>query len=246
MRYDRYTLDERASDQTPTVHVWAPDQAPRGGLVIAHGMGEHALRYERLASAACAAGFVVHAPDHRGHGVTASESDRLGDFGREGWRGVVDDLGAIVDRVRSSIGTGGLVLLGHSMGSMAVQHFLTESSDRIDAAALSGTTAVDQRAAAVENPDPDADLFATMNAAFAPNRTAFDWLSRDPEEVDRYVEDPLCGFMVEGASVASMGEAGQVFSRADAIARVRPDLPIYLFEATDAPSTMKPHSGSST
>ena len=74
-----------------------------------------------------------------------------------------------------------------------------------------------------------------MNQAFAPTRTDFDWLSRDPDEVDRYVADSLCGFMVEGASVASMGAAGQVFSQPEAIARVRSDLPIYVFSGDRDP-----------
>lgn len=235
MAYDRYTLDARASDQTPTVHRWTPEVAPRGALVVAHGMGEHALRYGRFAEAAGRLGFVVHAPDHRGHGVTAGGPERLGDFGDEGWRGVIDDLGAVVDRARADASRGGVVLLGHSMGSMAVQHYLTESSERVDAAALSGTSAVDQMATLLENADPDADLFATFNAAFAPNRTESDWLSRDEAEVDLYVADPLCGFGAEEASMGGMMEAGFAFSSPEAIGRVRKDLPLYVFSGDRDP-----------
>jgi alpha-beta hydrolase superfamily lysophospholipase len=227
MAYTRFTLVDREADQRPTVHLWTPDSPPRGLLVVAHGMGEHALRYARLADAANAAGFAVYAGDHRGHGATVREPGQLGDFGREGWRGLVDDLGAIVERARSDHPACAVVLLGHSMGSMAVQHFITESSDRIAAAALSGTTAVDHMAGMVS--DPDEDLFSSLNAAFAPARTESDWLSRDEVEVDRYVADPLCGFTADEASLASLIEAGLVYSGAEAIAAIRKDLPIYVF-----------------
>ncbi len=235
MKYDNYLLEDRASDQTPVVHTWAPDAEPRGALVIAHGMGEHALRYARFAEGACAAGFVVHAPDHRGHGATAGDPSRLGDFGDAGWRGLVDDLGAIVERARAGCARGGVVLLGHSMGSMAVQHFLTESSDRIDGAALSGTSAVDQMGTLLADAAPDTDLFAVFNAAFAPNRTDSDWLSRDEAEVDRYVADPLCGFGVTETSMAGMMEAGFGYSSPESIAGVRKDLPIYVFSGDRDP-----------
>lgn len=239
MEYSQLTLDERASDQVPVVHVWRPDAAPRGALVVAHGMGEHALRYARLAEAAAARGFASFAPDHRGHGATAGGPERLGDFGEEGWRGLIDDLAAVVERARQSVPEGRVVLLGHSMGSMAVQHYLTESSDRIDAAALSGTTAVDRMAEGLTESGGTSDggggTFAAMNAAFAPNRTPFDWLSRDDDEVDRYVADPLCGFDVAEASLGGLMEAGIAWSAESATARVRSDLPIYVFSGDRDP-----------
>ncbi len=227
MKKQTFDLRERASDQTPVVHAWTPEAAPQGVIVLAHGMGEHALRYARFAGAACEAGYAVYAPDHRGHGQTARDASKLGDFGREGWRGLVDDLAALVERVRGLHTGCPIVLLGHSMGSMAVQHYLTESSDRIDAAALSGTAAVDRMGAA--SSDPDADLFDSFNRAFEPTRTAFDWLSREDAEVDRYVDDPLCGFAVEGPSLDGMISAGARYSEPGSIARIRKDLPIYLF-----------------
>ena len=78
-------------------------------------------------------------------------------------------------------------------------------------------------------------VFMIMNAAFAPTRTDFDWLSRDPEEVDRYVADPLCGFTVADASLASMGADAFAFSQPDATARVRSGLPIYVFSGDRDP-----------
>jgi alpha-beta hydrolase superfamily lysophospholipase len=50
------------------VYRWAPDGEPRAVVQVAHGMGEHAARYQRLAEALTDRGYVVYANDHRGHG----------------------------------------------------------------------------------------------------------------------------------------------------------------------------------
>jgi len=227
LTYDHFTLPTSPSDQCPVVHRWRGDNSPRAVLVIAHGMGEHALRYARLAEAMNGAGFVVYSNDHRGHGATVPDASKLGEYGEAGWRGLVDDEKAVIARAKEDYPGLPVVLIGHSMGSMVVQHLLTEASDLVDAAALSGTTAVDVMAAAVA--DPDTDVFEAMNAAFAPARTESDWLSRDEAEVDKYVADPLCGFTVSDASTASLGEAGIAFSTPEAISKIRKDLPLYIF-----------------
>lgn len=227
MTYDNFTLATSPTDQCPFVHRWTGDKTPQAILVVAHGMGEHALRYARLAEAMNDAGFVVYANDHRGHGATVPDASKLGEYGEAGWRGLVDDEKAVIARAKKDYPGLPVVLMGHSMGSMVVQHLLTEASDLVDAAALSGTTAVDVMAAAVA--DPETDVFEAMNAAFAPTRTESDWLSRDEAEVDKYVADPLCGFTVSDASTASLGEAGIAFSTPEAIGQVRQDLPLYIF-----------------
>jgi alpha-beta hydrolase superfamily lysophospholipase len=227
LTYDHFTLPTSPNDQCPVVHRWRGDNNPQAILVIAHGMGEHALRYARLAEAMNNAGFVVYANDHRGHGATVPDASQLGEYGEAGWRGLVDDEKAVIARAKEDYPGLPVVLMGHSMGSMVVQHLLTEASDLVDSAALSGTTAVDVMAAAVA--DPDTDVFEAMNAAFAPTRTESDWLSRDDAEVDKYVADPLCGFTVSDASTASLGEAGIAFSTPEAISKIRKDLPLYIF-----------------
>ena len=233
MDYDRFELPRPPDDQRPTVHRWQGNTAPKAILVLAHGMGEHALRYARFAEALTEAGFIVYAGDHRGHGATVSAPEQLGDFGAAGWSGLVDDLAAVVRRAQSDHPGLSLVLFGHSMGSMAVQDLLTRGEVRIEAAALSGTTAVDIMARATAN--PEVDVFEAMNSAFAPNRTESDWLSRDEAEVDLYIADPLCGFTVSEVSSASLAEAGLSYSQPEALSRIPKTLPLYLFAGDQDP-----------
>jgi alpha-beta hydrolase superfamily lysophospholipase len=226
-----FELPAAPDGQIPVVHHWRAREPGRGAFILAHGMGEHSLRYVSLAESLTAAGFAVYANDHRGHGKTVKDDSQLGEYGPDGWRGLIDDEIRLIRRVREEH-AGPVLILGHSMGSMVVQHLLTEVSDLLDGAALSGTTAVDVMAGAVganaNAEDGDADLFASFNVAFEPVRTESDWLSRDPEQVDLYVDDPLCGFSVSDASLASLMEAGVAYSTNEATEAIRKDLPIYL------------------
>jgi alpha-beta hydrolase superfamily lysophospholipase len=230
MLHHDFRLPSTSDGQSPIVHCWRPDASVRGAVILAHGMGEHSLRYVSLADSLTDAGFVVYANDHRGHGKTVKDVTQLGDYGPEGWRGLIDDELRLIRKVREEHG-GPILIMGHSMGSMVVQHLLTEASDLLDGAALSGTTAVDQMAIAVTDgvAAGETDLFASFNAAFEPVRTESDWLSRDPVQVDLYVNDPLCGFSVSESSLASLMAAGMSYSTSEATDRVRKNLPIYLF-----------------
>ncbi len=233
MTYSHFDLETPRKDQTPVVHCWKGDAAPRAVLVIAHGMGEHALRYAPLAVRMVEEGFAVFAPDQRGHGQAVSSAEQLGDYGEAGWDGLVADQIDLIKQLRSEYPGLPLLFLGHSMGSFVAQHLITKASELIDGAALSGTSAVDGLAAAIS--DPGTDIFASMNAAFEPTRTEADWLSRDDEQVDLYVADPLCGFTVTEASLGTLAASGEVFAAPEAIAKIRKDLPIYLFAGDQDP-----------
>src|SRR5260370_9004119 len=169
---------------------WDPGGAARGAVQLTHGMGEHVRRYGALARALTGRGLVVYGQDHRGHGATARSADELGQLGPDGWTQLVDDIDLLVSRIRAGQPGLPLVLLGHSMGSFAVQQYLLDHSDRIDAVVLTGTTALDQLEPALDLDQP-IDL-AAFNAAFSPARTEFDWLSRDEAIVDAYSAAPRC------------------------------------------------------
>ena len=212
---------------------WAGVGEPRGIVQIAHGMGEHAGRYRRFAGALTDAGYVVYAGDHRGHGRTAGSVERLGDFGPGGWPGLLADIGQLAGIARSEFPGLPLVMVGHSMGSFALQQYLLDHSIELAGVVLSGTSAIDVIAAGID-PTQEVDLSA-FNAAFEPARTESDWLSRDPDEVDLYIADDYCGFGVDAAAAASMLDSLTVCSDADRLAAIRSDLPIYLVSGSADP-----------
>src|SRR3954468_20336920 len=137
---DELTFSFDVADNTKIeAYRWTGDGPPKAIVQIAHGMGEHAARYRRLAEALTGAGYVVFANDHRGHGRTAGSPERHGDLGPGGWSGLVDGLGELSAIARREHPGLPLVVIGHSMGSFALQGYLLDHSDAMEAAVLSGT-----------------------------------------------------------------------------------------------------------
>ena len=232
------------------LYDWRPERPVRGVVEIAHGMGEHALRYEEVAEALCVAGYAVYAPDLRGHGRTAP-SDLLGDMGEDGWNRSVQDLRELTDLIAAEHPGAPRILLGHSMGSLLAQQYLCEHGASLSAAVLSGSTAgggfmlrLSGGAARLERwrLGQGADsallgrlLFGNLNRDFHPARTDFDWLSRDHEEVDKYVADPLCGFVLRVQSLIDMFRGVRLMGRKENIARIPKELPIYILSGARDP-----------
>jgi alpha-beta hydrolase superfamily lysophospholipase len=214
-----------ADGTTIVAYRWDPAGAPRAAVQLTHGMGEHALRYEHVARALNEAGFVVYAQDQRGHGASA-DPEALGDLGRDSWPGLVEDIGLLAAYVRAENPGLPLILLGHSMGSFAVQQYLFDHSADADGVALTGTAAIDLLEGALDLDQP-IDLSA-FNAPFAPARTDYDWLSRDEAMVDAYVADPRCGFGIDAAAGKAMFVGARRGADPAQVAAIRPGLPLYI------------------
>jgi len=216
-----------AKDGTEIIgYRWDPAGQPRGAVQLTHGMGEHVQRYGALARALTGHGLVAYGQDHRGHGGTARSADELGQLGPDGWTQLVGDIDLLVSRIHDEQPGLPLVLLAHSMGSFAVQQYLLDHSDRVDAVVLTGTTALDQLEPALDLDKP-IDL-AMFNAAFEPARTEFDWLSRDEAIVDAYIADPRCGFGIDTGAAKDMFAGARRMADPGQVAAVRPDLPLYI------------------
>jgi alpha-beta hydrolase superfamily lysophospholipase len=211
---------------TIRVYRWEGAAPKRGSVQIAHGMGEHARRYSPVAEALAGAGYDVYANDHRGHGPLAAEAGKLGDFGPAGFPAVVSDMVEVTRMARREGGGGKVVLFGHSMGSFATQLYILDHSDLVDGVALSGSAALDLLGAAAMTGQWKLE---DLNAPFEPARTPFDWLSRDPAQVDAYIGDPLCGFTVTPGSYGSMFSVAPRLADASELKRIRRDLPMFLF-----------------
>ncbi len=209
-----------------SVYRWDPPGEPSAIVQLTHGMGEHALRYADLAERLNQAGYVVYAQDHRGHGATAASPQAFGRLGPGGWGELVADIGRLQELAQAERPGLPVVLLGHSMGSFAVQQYLPGHDGDLAAVVLTGTAAIDLL-------EPSMDLDAPVdlsgfNAPFEPTRTDYDWLSRDTEQVDRYVADPRCGFGLDAESSRQMFGGSHRLADPAVLAGLRADLPVYI------------------
>jgi alpha-beta hydrolase superfamily lysophospholipase len=236
------------------VYRWQPEGGPpRAVLEIAHGMAEHGARYARLAERLTANGYAVYVPDQRGHGETATAPGDLGYFAeRDGFAVATEDLFRLNRRIASDHLGVPLFLLGHSMGSLLAQRYLYTHGDSIGGAVLSGTSGgspsiVISSAMAIAKlerkrlgPRGRSKLlsklsFGGYNRRFKPARTEFDWLSSDPDEVDKYIADPFCGFDFTVQGWLDILDGVRANDRPENIARVPKNLPIYLFSGEQDP-----------
>ncbi|MFG2648925.1 alpha/beta fold hydrolase [Streptomyces sp. NPDC048436] len=256
-----------AADGVPVAtYTWLPDGGrPRAFVQIAHGAGEHALRYDRFARHLTSHGYGVIASDHRGHGATAqatggygvtdtsSGSDETpGTPGSSGdsWRAIVDDLKAIGDQVRTLYPGTPVFLLGHSMGSHLARDYVQEYADDLAGLILSGTfrslpgVGVDESIARLEREIAEegrAALSSYLPELFAAfndpyaQRTGFEWLTRDEAEVDAYVADERCGFPFSAGLCLDWVRAVRKMNDPRNLARIPADLPVHIAVGTEDP-----------
>jgi alpha-beta hydrolase superfamily lysophospholipase len=199
-------MDERTLRDAAGVDVFYrrwPHPEPSGVVLIAHGASEHSGRYDRFAGALNAAGLAGYAPDHRGHGRTSAATGpgRMGPPG--GGAVLVEDLEALRSIAVAEYPGVPIIAFGHSLGSMIMLAYGVAHSAELAGLVLCGFPAplddggalvsMFQSAVDAGMGDDPVDALSSFNAPFEPARTPFDWLSRDPDEVDRYIADPYCG-----------------------------------------------------
>lgn len=165
---------------------WLPGPAT-AVIQLAHGVGEHAGRYEHVGHALAAAGYDVWADDHRGHGRTGLEQhngnhERLGRLGAGGVPGAVRAVHDFTRHIRTAQPDLPLVLLGHSWGSLMAQILINQHAADYDAVVLTGTAHRTLRHMNSGN----------LNARYDhPGATGLEWLSRDPAVAQAFLDDPL-------------------------------------------------------
>lgn len=226
----------------------------RGILLISHGLAEHSKRYRTFAEAMAARGYHVYAHDHRGHGETTAPDAPIGRFARRG--GVEKVIGDVIAmRAHAVSRHPGLpvILFGHSMGGLiALNASVTAPADFDAVAVWNSNFAVGLAGRAAQaillaermlkGSDVPSGLlpkltFGAWGRSIPGRRTEFDWLSRIPGEVDKYVADPLCGF---DASVSLWLDLFEMTFRAPQkvhLDRLARDMPIHLVGGGEDPAT---------
>ncbi|MDD9909137.1 MAG: alpha/beta hydrolase [Ahrensia sp.] len=228
-----------------------PDN-PKAIVQINHGMAEHAARYQAFAEALAEAGCGALMHDHRGHGHTRAADAALGQFAsKNGWDAVLADVLAINAEIRARYSSAPIICFGHSMGAIIALNHAMRQPHTIDGLAA-WNSGVDAGALLViyrmllkferffKGSDVPSRIapkltFDAWNKAFAPNRTEFDWLSRDEAQVDAYVADPLCGFDCTIGLWLDVTQ-GIAFAANDAnLAQLPKALPVHLLAGADDP-----------
>jgi acylglycerol lipase len=178
--------------------VWTPDTAPRAVVVLSHGLGEYARRYDHVAQCFGDAGLVTYALDHRGHGRSGGKRVLVRDITE--YTADFDTLVGIATREHPGLTC---IVLGHSMGGGIVFAYGVERPDNYDLMVLSGPAV-----AAQDQISRPKVLAAKVLGAVVPGLPVeeldVDAISRDPAVVAAYNDDPL---VYHGKVPAGIGRA---------------------------------------
>ena len=243
---------ERPDGHVMHYYRWLPEGDPVATIEIAHGMGEHAARYDWTAGRLTEAGFAVYAQDHRGHGASSS-LESFGDMGEDGWNRTIEDAEALREHIKTTYPNVKHALLGHSMGAMLTQQYLYRFGSGLDAAVISGSPGLGtpfqlwlshllarfeawRLGADAHSEFLQGQLFGKSNEPFeGEDATGFEWLSRDADQVQKYVDDPACGFVLRAGSLANLMAGAREARKKEAVAGIPADLPVYVFSGSADP-----------
>lgn len=232
-------------------HCWRQDTQPVRAIVqIVHGMAEHSLRYRWFASKLTEQGYAVYADDHRGHGKTAGSAQELTHLGPGAAECMLRDEEQLSELIAQEYPGKARIIFSHSMGSFIVRCLLARCGDTIDAAVICGTgyKSVSYTSTAMgfawllrklqgerrRSHMLDTLTFGSYNRFFE-KRTAFDWLSRDQAEVDRYIDDPLCGVLCTTGFFYNLFALARKAAQAETIHATPRSLPIFFISGSKDP-----------
>ena len=234
------------------VYKWSPEKNIRGIVQIAHGMAETAIRYDYFANALVSEGYVVYANDHRGHGGTTKSIEELGYISdNDGFIDMVEDM-KILTKIAKADNPGlPVILFSHSMGSFLAQRYIQLYGKGIDGVILSGTngkppstinagillskTIMKLKGRRASGKLVDKMAFGSYNKRFKPNKTKFDWLSRDEEQVAKYIDDPYCGSLFPVSFFHDLFVGMKSVHKPEFLRQVPKGLSIYIFGGSDDP-----------
>lgn len=236
------------------VYHWSPDPDTKvkGIVQIAHGMAETAARYERFADTLTRNGYIVYANDHRGHGKTAKRLQNVGYLADEdGFDWLVKDMHQLTNLIKKEYPDLPVFLFGHSMGSFAAQRYIMLYGKELKGTILSGSNGsaallhnlgfmvagfeVKKNGRKTKSIRMNHLSFGTFNQAFKPNRTEYDWLSRDNAEVDKYIADPFCGGVFTAGFFYDFMKGLKELDKIKNVQLVPKDLPVYIMSGDKDP-----------
>lgn len=212
-------------------------------IQIHHGMGEHSGRYQRLAEYLSDDGYIVVVSDFPGHGSSLYNYEQ-GYFGvGDACKTLVKDMLRLRQIITSRYSDLPYFILGNQLGSLVLRQFMSVYGDFIEGAIIMGTW---------EGGDPlrlkkgfvkaDSLLKGTMhrsktvkraivtrlNTSFLPVKTSIDFLTNDPQERQRYIEDPMTGFIYTNKAYRDILRLSCLVSKDTMIEKIPTYLSVYI------------------
>ena len=221
-----------------------PDAEPRAIVQIIHGIAEYIDRYDEFMSFLADNGIIAVGTDHLGHGKSIESEEQTGFFAYDnGWDYVVRDEEVLRLAMHETYPELPIIVFGHSMGSFMTRTLLIRYPDAFNAAIISGTD--NQGAALVNGGLFMGNLvtglkgahhyskflnnlaFGSYNKIYDNPKTEYDWLSRDEANVQKYIDDPLCGFIPSCSLFRDMMTGVKFITNKKNLTAMNKDMPVY-------------------
>lgn len=242
-----------SSDGITRIHAlkWVPQGDVKAIIQIAHGMSEYIGRYDEFANYLASNKYIVCGNDHLGHGQSVSSPDKYGYFSESnGWQNLVQDMYTLSKMMKNEYPELPYIIIGHSMGSFLARQYTATYGEDLSGAIYTGTSGgslfidiaikqcqkhIEEKGPLAKGDDIDKFAFGKYNKKAYPRHSDYDWLSRDTDEVDKYINDPLCGIVFTyGGFLDLFSLLKQVSGKKWAV-KIPVDLPIYLFSGNMDP-----------
>lgn len=236
------------------VYRWMPDENVKivGVIQLIHGSCEHSKRYNDFAKFLTENGYIVYSNDLRGHGFSAKSKEDLGYFGdNNGWNIVVEDLYELSLYIKEKHRGLKLIIIGHSMGSFLARHYAIVHGTEINGIIATGTAHNPKILLKLGRFLAKRDIrkngfqhrstllnkmsYDSFSNQFKPIRTKQDWLTRDENIVNEYIEDDLCGFIFTSSAFKDMFDGLLYITNRKNINKTPKEIPLLLLSCEKDP-----------
>ena len=248
---ERFSADSFSGAKL-NIYQAMPTNRPKAVVHITHGMAEHAKRYAWFMQVMKESGYAVYAHDIRGHGYTYAKNSSKGHFAdKNGFDQLLHDLDFVIDLMKQDHPNIPIFCFGHSLGSILLFRYVTHAYHRINGIACWNSGIETNLLAMIGriilsterkflHPKKRSNFawiltFQSWANKIKNKRTNFDWLSHDKAQVDKYIDDKLCGFDVSLQSWLDIAEA--VFYSNQNLSNIPANFPIHLLGGGEDPCT---------
>lgn len=252
IKKEDFYFDSRDGEHKIHAIRWIPEERPVCIVQIVHGMSEYIDRYDEFARYLADKGIMVVGDDHLGHGKSVRPGEKYGYFCKEDAPTVlVRDEHRLKKMTQKQYAGVPYIILGHSMGSFIARNYLFRYGTGIDGALIVGTgmqskpillcarilAGIDGALFGADHISKlvDKAAFGVYNKKINSPKTPFDWLSRNEDNVRRYIDDPMCGFIFTANGFQTLFRLIRNLHDVEKLKKMPRSLPVFFLAGADDP-----------